>query len=138
MVRGTSRHEEGLAPIEAAGIEPALADPDRVGTVLEHLDGVAVVVWLMGSATGTPEQIADLNTHRLERMLEKLVDSPVRGFVFEAAGSAPGEILASGRALVEEAAQRWRIPARMIEAPPEPIEPWLGEARAAATGLLGA
>ena len=42
-VRGTSRHEEGLAPIAAAGIEPALADLDRVGTVLEHVADVAVV-----------------------------------------------------------------------------------------------
>jgi uncharacterized protein YbjT (DUF2867 family) len=33
-VRGTSRREEGLEPIAAAGIEPALADPDRPGTIL--------------------------------------------------------------------------------------------------------
>ncbi len=42
-MRGTSRGEHGLAAIEAAGIEPALADPDRVGTVLEVVGDVAVV-----------------------------------------------------------------------------------------------
>ena len=51
-MRGTSRREEGLAAIEAAGIEPALADPDRVGTVLELVGDVAVVFHLLGSADG--------------------------------------------------------------------------------------
>jgi prephenate dehydrogenase len=29
VVRGTTRDQAGLAAIEAVGIEPALADPDR-------------------------------------------------------------------------------------------------------------
>ncbi|HKT83707.1 MAG TPA: hypothetical protein VJQ84_07700, partial [Solirubrobacterales bacterium] len=37
-VRGTSRREEGLAAIEAAGVEPALADPERPATLLELVE----------------------------------------------------------------------------------------------------
>ena len=87
-VRGTSRREEGLAPIEAAGIEPALADPDRPGTVLELVGDVAVVFYLLGSAAGEPEALAAIHGPRLERLLEKLVDTPVRGFVYEAAAAS--------------------------------------------------
>jgi uncharacterized protein YbjT (DUF2867 family) len=39
-VRGTSRREEGLAAIEAVGIEPALADPEQPATVLDLVDDV--------------------------------------------------------------------------------------------------
>ncbi len=59
-VRGTSRGEEGLAAIEAAGIEAALADPDRPGTLLELVGDVTVVHWLLGSAGGDgPEPRGD-------------------------------------------------------------------------------
>ena len=88
QVRGTSARA-GLEAIEAAGLEAAVADPDRPGTVLELCGDVTVVVWLLGSARGEPELIAAIHGPRLERLLEKLVDSPVRGFVYEAAG--PGE-----------------------------------------------
>ena len=51
-VRGTSRGEAGAEAIGAAGIEAAEADPDRLGTVLDLIGDVTVVVWLMGSASG--------------------------------------------------------------------------------------
>jgi len=109
-VRGTSRHEEGLAAIEAAGIEPALADPERPATVLELVDDVAVVHWLLGSAVGSPENIAAIHGPRLERLLEHLVETPVRRFVYEAFGTVDPQILANGAALVERAAATWHIP----------------------------
>ena len=113
-VRGTSRSEEGLAPIAAAGIEPALADLDRVGTVLEHVADVAVVYILLGSASGDPEALAELHRHRLERLLEKLVDTPVRGVVYEAVGSVDPAELAAGAELVRAAERTWRIPVRVV------------------------
>jgi uncharacterized protein YbjT (DUF2867 family) len=113
-VRGTSRREEGLAPIEAVGIEPALADLDRVGTVLEHVADVAVVYVLLGSAAGEPEAVASIHGPRLERLLEKLVDTPVRGVVYEAAGSVDPELLAAGREIVEAASRTWRIPVEIV------------------------
>src|SRR3954451_4836062 len=86
-VRGTSRSDQGLAEIEAAGIEPALADPNRPGTLLELVGDVAVVHWLLASASGEQELLEVIHGSRLERTLERLVDTPVRGFVYEASGS---------------------------------------------------
>lgn len=105
-VRGTSRREEGLAAIEAVGIEPALADPDRVGTVLELVGDVAVLVLLLGSIEGSEEERATLHGPRLERLLEHLVETPVRGIVYE--GTAAGE------EVVRAAARTWRIPIEIL------------------------
>ena len=87
-VRGTSRREEGLAAIEAAGIEPALADPDRPGTVLELVGDVAVVV--LAARLGrraSAEELAAIHGAAARAAAGTLVDTPVRGFVYEAAGS---------------------------------------------------
>jgi hypothetical protein len=113
-VRGTSRREEGLAPIAAAGIEPAPADLDRVGTVLEHVADVAVVYLLLGSAAGEPGDVAAIHGPRLERLMEKLVDTPVRGVVYEAVGSVEPELLAAGAEIVRTASRTWRIPAAVV------------------------
>jgi uncharacterized protein YbjT (DUF2867 family) len=103
-VRGTSRREEGLAAIEAAGIEAALADPDRPGTILELVNDVAVLVLLLGSTSGSEEELAAIHGPRLERLLEHLVETPVRGVVYE--GTEEGE------EIVRAAARTWRIPVR--------------------------
>ena len=95
--RGTSRRPEGLEAIEAAGVEPALADPERPGTVLDLVGDVAIVHWLLGSAEAGPEALAAIHGERLERLLEKLVDTPVRGFVYEAAGSVDPSLRERGR-----------------------------------------
>jgi uncharacterized protein YbjT (DUF2867 family) len=114
-VRGTSRSAEGMAAIEAAGLEAAAADPESPGTVLELCGDVTVVVWLLGSASGEPEAIAAIHGPRLERLLEKLVDSPVRGFAYEAVGRVEEGHLGGGRAIVERAAETWRIPVVALE-----------------------
>jgi uncharacterized protein YbjT (DUF2867 family) len=116
-VRGTSRHEEGLAAIEAAGIEAALADPERPATLLELVGDVAVVHWMLGSAVGDRENIEAIHGPRLERFLEHLVETPVRRFVYEAFGSVEAEILAAGAALVERAAETWHIPVEIQRSP---------------------
>jgi nucleoside-diphosphate-sugar epimerase len=116
-VRGTSRHEEGLAAIEATGIEAALADPERPESVLELVGDVAVVRWLLGSAVGSAENVAGIHGPRLERLLEHLVETPVRRFVYEATGSVDAKILAGGAALVERAAATWRIPVEIQRSP---------------------
>ncbi len=136
-VRGTSRTSAGVEAIAAAGIEGVEADPDRVATVLDHVHDVAVVCWLLASAGGEEESVAALHGPRLERLLEELVDTPVRSFVYEARGSAPSAALAAGRAAVDAATQRWRIPAAFIEADPAVHEHWAAEAAAAVTRSLG-
>jgi len=114
-VRGTSRREEGLAAIEAAGIEAALADPERPATVLDLVGDVTTVYWLLGSASGAPEEIAAIHGPRLERLLEHLVETPVRRFVYEAAGTVDRAVLERGAAAVRAAGERWRIPVEILE-----------------------
>lgn len=105
-VRGTSRREEGLAAIEAAGIEPALADPDRPGTILELVGDVAVLVLLLGGATGSDEELAAIHGPRLERLMEHLVETPVRGVVYEGTEA--------GSEVVKVAGRTWRIPVEVV------------------------
>jgi uncharacterized protein YbjT (DUF2867 family) len=113
-VRGTSRRGEGLAPIAEAGIEAALADPNRPDTLLELVGDVTAVYWLLGSAAGTPEEVEAIHGQRLERLLERLVETPVRRFVYEAEGSVDATILERGAAIVRAASQRWRIPIEVL------------------------
>jgi uncharacterized protein YbjT (DUF2867 family) len=120
-VRGTTRREGHLAAIEAAGIEAALADPAMPGTLLDLVADVADVHWLLGSATGSAENVAAIHGPRLERLLEHLVETPVRRFVYEAFGSVDTDVLRRGAALVEEAARTWRIPVEIARKPDEPI-----------------
>lgn len=134
-VRGTTRGK-ALAEIEVAGIEAAIADPDRPGTVLDLCDDVAVVVWLLGSAGGDPGAVSAIHGPRLERLLEKLVDSPVRGFAYEAAGDAPPADLDAGRAIVEAAGQRWRIPVGILAAD-RSVAGWRAIAADAVEAVLG-
>jgi len=105
-VRGTSRREEGLAAIEAAGIEPALADPDRPGTILELVNDVTVLVLLLGNAVGSAEELEAIHGPRLERLMEHLVETPVRGVVYEGTKE--------GAEVVQAAARTWRIPVTTI------------------------
>jgi uncharacterized protein YbjT (DUF2867 family) len=116
-VRGTSRRQEGLAAIEAAGIEPALADPEQPGTLLDLVADVADVYWLLGSAVGSEENLEAIHGPRLERFLERLVETPVRRFVYEAAGTVDLAILEGGAAAVRTAAERWRIPTEIVRNP---------------------
>lgn len=104
-VRGTSRRDEGLAAIEAAGIEPAIADPHRPGTILEMVNDVAVLVLLLGNAGGSEEELAAIHGPRLERLLEHLVETPVRGVVYEGTEG--------GAEIVRAASSTWRIPVRV-------------------------
>jgi uncharacterized protein YbjT (DUF2867 family) len=134
-VRGTARRAEATTAIEAAGIEPALADPDRLATLLDLVADVAVVHWLLGSAHGEAEAVAEIHGSRLERLLEKLVDTPVRGFVYEAAGNVAPATLAGGADAVRSASERWRIPVEVISVDPGDPSAW-AEAMLAATKRL--
>jgi len=135
-VRGTSRAEAGLAAIEAAGIEPALADPDRPGTILDHVADVAVLYYLLGSATGEPEALEAIHGPRLERLMEHLVDTPVRGVVYEAAGGVDAALLGGGAEIVRFAGRTWRIPVQVITVDPGDLSAWLDKMAKAAAAVL--
>jgi nucleoside-diphosphate-sugar epimerase len=117
-VRATTRDPANTAAIAATGAEAVTADPDRLGTVTAQLQGVSVLCWPMGSATGASEQVAALHGPRLRSLLEALVDTHVRGFVYEAAGSVDRALLAQGAAMVREAGTTYRMPVEVVDADP--------------------
>jgi hypothetical protein len=102
-VRGTTRSEDRTAAIAEAGAEPYVGDPDRIGTLMGALSGVTILCWLFGSV---PDP--DLHGGRLRMLFEKLVDTPVRGVVYERG-------LPEGEAIALDAAERWRIPVEIID-----------------------
>lgn len=135
-VRGTSRYDEKLPAVFEAGIDPALADPDRPGTILDLVGDVAVVHYLLGSARGTAELLAAIHGPRLERLMERLVDTPVRGVVYEASGSVGPALLAAGAEIVRAAGETWRIPCEIVTSDPGDYAQWAGETADLALQLL--
>jgi uncharacterized protein YbjT (DUF2867 family) len=139
-VRGTTRTAAAVAAIEAAGAEAWVGDPDRIATLTYALDGVTVLCWLLGSARGTEEQLDALHGTRLQMLLERSIDTTVRGVLYEAAGSAGAARLAAGAATVRAACGRSEIPWRLLEASPGEggWEAWTAAAVAGVEGLLEA
>jgi hypothetical protein len=135
-VRITTRAEAGRAAIEATGAECWIGTPERLGTLRAALESVTIVCWLLGTVTGVEEQVSALHGSRLEFFLGQVIDTTVRGFVYEAAGSVPGEELAEGERIVRRIAQRNEIPVAFVTTDPGELELWLGDARAAIDGLL--
>jgi hypothetical protein len=115
-VRGTTRGAH-VAEIAATGAEPYVGDPDRIATLMDALHGVTIVCWL----TGTIE----VDTGRLRMLLEKLVDTGVRGFVHEGAGED----------IARAAHETWQIPLEVLSGDPL-REGWALEAAAAVDRLL--
>ena len=114
-----------------------VGDPDRVATLMDALAGVTIVCWLMGTATGPAERVEALHDGRLRMLWEKLVDTPVRGVVHEAAGPLPVAILARGRGVAEVSSETWRIPLVVVEADPGEPDRWRAAAAGAVAELLG-
>jgi nucleoside-diphosphate-sugar epimerase len=134
-VRGTTRDAARSPGIAAGGAEPFVGDPDRIGTLMDALAGVTILCWLMGSASGAGA--ANLHDGRLRMLCEKLVDTPVRGVVYEAAGSVGEAALARGLEVARDAHERWMIPLEVLDIAPDQHDAWLEAARAAVTRLLG-
>jgi hypothetical protein len=118
-------------------VEAAVADPDRPGTILDHIADVTLIFWLLGAAAGPPSLVAALHDERLERVLRMLVDTPVRGFVYEAPESAEAQD-GRGARIVREAAERWRIPVEIVNPHPGDWEAWTEAMLIAAEGLASA
>jgi len=113
-VRGTSRTPAGATLIEAAGAEPVLADPDRVATLGPALEHVGVACVLLGSAEGSPNAVRALHGPRLQMLLSRMLDSTIRGIVYEAGGSLDAAVLAGGAELVRSFCERSRIPYALL------------------------
>jgi len=133
-VRGTTRDPARAEAVAATGAEPYVGDPDRIATLMEAIAGVTVVAWLLGSAAG--EGAAELHAGRLRMLCEKLVDTPVRGLIYEAAGTLGGDVLAGGAEIVRRAEATWNIPVELVTTDPAACEEWTRDAAAAVAALL--
>jgi len=132
-VRGTTRREERRAAIEMAGAEVWIGDPDRIATIHYALADVTILCWLLGSAEGSAEQLKALHGSRLAMLLERTIDTTVRGLLYEAAGSVDAALLAGGAEMVRAACGKSEIPHALLSADPDDHDGWL----AAALGAIG-
>ena len=124
-VRGTTRDPSKVEEVSGSGADGVVADPDRLTTLTPLLDGVSALCWLMGSATGAPRQVEALHGARLRSLLEALVDTHVRGCVYEAAGGVDRSLLAEGAHTVREVGQTYHMPIAVVDARPDAPEAWL-------------
>ena len=124
-VRGTARSADAVAELEAAGIQAFVGDPDRVATLAPALEHVSVACLLLGSATGPPDSLEALHGTRLDMLLSRMIDSTVRGIVYEAVGSVDGSVLAGGTARVRAVCEDSLIPYALLQTPGEPFDGWL-------------
>ena len=122
-MRGTTRGAH-VAEIAETGAEPYVGDPDRIATLMDALHGVTIVCWLTGTI---PD--GDLHAGRLRMLWEKLVDTPVRGVVYEG-------MLPEGEAIARAASETWQIPLEVLDGDPLRDE-WVADAAAAVNRLLG-
>ena len=137
-VRVTTRTEAGRAAIEASGAECWIGTPERLQTLRAALESVTVVCWLLGAVTGPDDEVRALHRSRLEFFLGQVIDTTVRGFVYEAAGGAVAEeILAEGERIVRTAGERNAIPVAFLRADLEDPDAWQADARAVVDALLG-
>ena len=135
-VRGTTRAPAGLVAIEAVGAEAVLGDPDVVGTLVRSFEHVSVACVLLGSAEGPPARLAALHGPRLDMLLARMLDTTVRGVVYEAAGSVDPDVLAAGAALVRERCEDSRIPYALLDTGPAEHRAWTAAAVAAVHSTL--
>jgi hypothetical protein len=125
-VRGTTRGAH-VAEIAETGAEPYVGDPDRIATLMDALHGVTIVCWLTGTIAD-----GDLHAGRLRMLWEKLVDTPVRGVVYE----PHPPMLPEGEAIARTASATWQIPLEVLDGDPL-REEWVADAAAAVNRLLG-
>jgi nucleoside-diphosphate-sugar epimerase len=114
-VRGTTRTPARIPAIEDAGAEAIVGDPDRVATIAPAFEHVGAVVILLGSASGSPESIAALHGTRLDMLLLRMLDSTVRGIVYEATGSVGATVLGAGAERVRAFCDGSRIPHVLLD-----------------------
>ena len=136
-VRGTTRDASALEAIEATGAQAVTADPERLSTLVQHIEGVSALVWLMGTAVGDPESLAAIHGPRLESLLTELVDTHVRGVVYEGAGTVQRSWLERGKEAVRAAEAKHHMPVEVVERDPADHAAWLDDMLAAVGRVLG-
>jgi len=115
-VRAVTSDPAERVAIEAAGAEAWMGDPDVIGTLRYALENVTLLLWLLAD-----DDRPEIHGSRLAMMLDKTIDTTVRGVVYEA---GPDE----GVKTVEDVAGFNEIPYRIVPAG--------GDLRAAVDALL--
>ena len=137
-VRITTRAEAGRSAIEATGAECWLGTPDRLATLRGALDSVTIACWMLATAKGSPEELAELYRTRLEFFLTQAIDTTVRGIVFEAPNAEQAAVVPSAaEQLVRRMAELNQIPLRCLEQDASQTAAWVADARLAIDSLLG-
>jgi nucleoside-diphosphate-sugar epimerase len=137
-VRGTTRDPGRCAAIESVGAEAFVGDPDRIATLTPALEHVSVACLLLGSATGEHEALVALHGSRLDMLLERMLDTTVRGVVYEATGTVDPKLLQVGSERVRWACERSLIPYQLLVSDPTEPGAWVSAAAAAVQrALLG-
>ena len=101
-VRAVTPDESARPAVEATGAECWIGDPDVVGTLRYALENATLLLWLLAD-----DPRPELHTDRLAMMLERTIDTTVRGIVYEA---GPRE----GVATMERIAGYNEIPYRVV------------------------
>lgn len=99
-----------------------------MATLAPALEHVGVACLLLGSATGSRDQLAALHGTRLEMLLERMLDTTVRGVVYERQGTVDAELLRAGAERVVYACERSLIPYVLLDADPADHAGWAAAA----------
>jgi hypothetical protein len=141
-VRITTRSKERRSEIEASGAECWLGTPERLGGLRAALDGVTVACWMLARAAGPAAEVRSLHGSRLELFLRYVIDTTVRGFVYDASPGVLSEpLLEEGAEVTRSLTRQHAIPARVLvhgDGAAGDDAGWVRAAREAVEGFLGA
>ena len=135
-VRAVTRSEDHRAVLEAAGAEVWIGTPDRIGSLRNGLENVTILAWCLGNAAGPADEVAPLHGSRWHMMLEKTIDTTVRGVLYESVGRVDPEVLAGGAAITRTMHEQNEIPYRLLAADPADADAWAAAAREQIDALL--
>jgi hypothetical protein len=135
-VRMTTRSEIGRSAIEEAGGECWIGTPDRLASLRYALENVTLACWLLGTASGSPADLAELYGSRLAFFCSQTIDTTIRGLLYEAAGCVDPALLEAGADLIAAKAAFNEIPLRILYANPADPVAWRAGAHAAIAALL--
>ena len=153
-LRISTRSEQGRAAIEATGAECWVGTPERLATLRGVLDGVAIACWMLARAEGPERDLLELHNERLQFFLTQLIDTTVRGFVYERGDgrqlahergegdrrrderATPAAVLAAGEQSARRLTERNKIPLALLCADASERSAWLAAAHDSIARLL--
>jgi hypothetical protein len=137
-VRITTRARERRELVEASGAECWVGTPDRLETIRGALDGVTIACWMLARARGEPAQVRALHDSRLSFFLHQVIDTTVRGVLYDASSdSVSADVLDAGARIMRELTSHNAIPARVLAYTGDDDAGWVAGAREAVEALLG-